>query len=141
MTHTWDGQPAADIDAAWDAMLAAAWWAGRDAAAAKCDAAKDEWLAQSTTYERCHAYAAAAASLAVGISKLTPPPDLAAALAEHTRRAVEAEREAIAAWLDSRREIYEDRALRKSGKGDEADMMAAACYETASNFVRARSAP
>jgi hypothetical protein len=94
-SHTWDGQPAADIDAAWDAMLAAAWWAGRDAAAAKCDAAKDKWLAQSTTYERCHAYAAAAASLAVGISKLTPPPDLAAALAEHTRRAVEAERKAI----------------------------------------------
>lgn len=101
MTHTWDGQPAADIDAAWDAMLAAAWWAGRDAAAAKCDAAKDEWLAQSTTYERCHAYAAAAASLAVGISKLTPPPDLAAALAEHTRRAVEAEREAIAAFIET----------------------------------------
>lgn len=30
-----------------------------------------------------------------------PPPDLAAALAEHTRRAVEAEREAIAAWLET----------------------------------------
>jgi hypothetical protein len=87
------------------------------------------------------AWARAAESLRDQVAGLEPPPDLAAALAEHTRRAVEAEREAIAAWLDSRREIYEDRALRKSGKGDEADMMAAACYETASNFVRARSAP
>jgi hypothetical protein len=134
VTHTWDGQPAADIDAAWDAMLAAAWCEGRDAAIAVA-------RARATDLRNHDRSRLEAGLITQQMHALTPPPDLAAALAEHTRRAVEAEREAIAAWLDSRREIYEDRALRKSGKGDEADMMAAACYETASNFVRARSAP
>lgn len=130
-----------DLRASLAAHAAAAWRAGRDAAAAKCDAANDEWLTLSKTYERCHAYAAGAASIAVQISKLVPPADLAAALAAHTERAVQAEREAIAAWLDSRREVYEARAIEAVEGDDQTDMMAAACYETASNFVRARGTP
>lgn len=126
-----------------DAMLAAAWCEGRDAAAALC-LATNEGRRHMSYDSRAHD----PDDLAREIADIMPPASLASALTEHVQRAVEAERAAIAVWLDSRREVYEDRALRKAGKDDEADMMAAACYETASacyetasNFVRARSTP
>jgi len=80
-------ESAADALMRWRAAeLRAAWEAGRDAAIAKCDAAKDEWLTLSKTYERCHAYAAGAAAIAIGLSKLTPPPALPDTIGAKVRR-------------------------------------------------------
>lgn len=90
MSRTCDGQPAADLRAVVDAMLAAAWCEGRDAAAALC-LAKNEGRRHMSYDSRAHD----PDDLACEIADLMPPPDLAAALAEHTRRAVEAERKAI----------------------------------------------
>lgn len=109
------------------AELRAAWEAGRDAAAAEvADRADDENGIEFAV---------------IAIRALAPPADLSDALAAHTERAVQEERDAIAAWLDSRREVYEARAIEAVEGDDQTDMMAAACYETASNFVRARGTP
>lgn len=76
MTYTWDGQPAADLDAAIDAVIAAAWCAGRDAAAkavaaiemVDCDGIDEE--VDGITQDACYD----------AVCALTPPPDLLSTL-------------------------------------------------------------
>ena len=83
---TWDGQPAGEMAAAIEAVIAAAWCAGRDAAAAVC---REEYLAEDTRVRtepdtdkaiRCAAKAGKAAGLEYAIRVLTPPPDLVSTL-------------------------------------------------------------
>lgn len=134
-------ESAADAILRWRAAeLRAAWQAGRDAAASEVICACTEGHeGPCANYLRGHGLCGRLQE--AQIEALTPPADLSAALAAHTERAVQAEREAIAAWLDSRREVYEARAIEAVEGDDQTDMMAVACYETASNFVRARGTP
>lgn len=88
MSATWDGQPAADLDAALQAMLAAAWEAGRDAAVAEARRTADDLFESAKTHSRGDLVKKHTATelcmVAYRASQLAPPADLGAAIRART---------------------------------------------------------
>lgn len=96
------------------AHAAAAWQAGRDAAAVRCESLRefgDAFAGDGNS----KAWARAAESLRDQVSALTPPVDLAAALAAHTERAVQAEREACAEVAEMTLKPYTENSACRGG--------------------------